>query len=263
MIKNKIGVGITTYNSESYFAELYNSIDKSNIDQLVVVNGGNPYDNTYECKWIQHSVNKYPATCRNECIKYLVEEANCEHIFLIEDDMLIKDSLIFNKYIEAAQTSNLKYLCFVSTSPGAGSPSKRTPRLTVEYSKDVSISFYRNMCNEFTYHHASVFSELGYYDESSFMRNGFDVDMAYRESLIGKWTTPFWWFPDITNSDHYIQNNPIAISRLQNQRSDGSRSELIAKTWDYFNKKHGLYVQQIKDSTQQNVLETIKKIKNA
>lgn len=261
MIKNKIGVGITTYNSEKYFSALYNSIDKTKVDDIVVVNGGDAYDQEYDCKWIQHTKNKYPATCRNECIDYLLNESKCEHIFLIEDDMIIKDSSIFTKYIEAHNASKLKYFCFVSTSPGAGTPEKRIPRLTVEYSKDVAVSFYRNMCNEFTYHHASVFSELGYYDNSEYMRNGFDVDMAFRESKIGKWAAPFWWFADIKNSDNYIENNPIAVSRLQSNRADGSREELIIRTWQYFKEKHGLYVQQIPDTSLDKVTQFLKQCK--
>ena len=41
MEKNKIGVGIVTYNSEDYFKALYESLPLAKINELVVVNGGN------------------------------------------------------------------------------------------------------------------------------------------------------------------------------------------------------------------------------
>ncbi len=253
----KIGVGIVTYNSENYFKDLFKSIDRDKIDHLVVVNGGEPYKDKYECEWIQHETNKYPAVCRNDAIKALLNK-DCEHIFIIEDDMIIKDSNIFNKYIETSKLSGLKYFSYVSTSWESGTPEKRTPRLVVQYSKDVSVSFYNNMCNEFTYHHKTCYDRVGLYDSQ--FRDPFDIDMAYRESQQD-YAAPFWWFADITNSDNYIQNNPIAVSRLQSERPDGNREQRIQEQWKLFIQKHGLMVNQIPQSSKEEVIKKLKKIK--
>jgi glycosyltransferase involved in cell wall biosynthesis len=257
MVKNKIGVGIITYNSENYFKDLYTSLPLANIDELVVVNGGNHYRENYACHWIQHNTNCYPAVCRNDCINFLMNR-NCEHIFLIEDDMIIKSPNIFDNYIEASKVSGLKYFSFVSTSWESGEPNKRTPRLTVEYTPDISVSFYKNMCNEFTYHHYTAFEKTGLYDTQ--FRDPFDIDMAYRESLQD-YTSPFWWFADITNSDDLICNNPIAVSRLQADRPDGSREQRIQEQWKLFVHKHGITVNQIHDHPQNTVINKIKSIK--
>jgi len=256
----RVGVGIVTYNSESYFKDLYNSIDRTKIDYLAVVNGGDRYKDTYECdNWIQHNINKYPAVCRNDAITALLKN-NCEHIFIIEDDMIIQDSDIFQKYIEASKLSGLKYFSFVSTSWESGKPFKRTPRLTVQYSREVSVSFYKNMCNEFTYHHKSCYNKTGFYDSQ--FRDPFDIDMAYRESKE-EYAAPFWWFADITNSDFYIKNNPVAVSRLQGERPDGNREQRIQEQWMLFNSKHGCFVPQIPDTGRETVIEQLKKIKSS
>ena len=42
----KIGVGVTTYNAEHYFKDLYDSLPLDRIDELVVVNGGKEYKNS-------------------------------------------------------------------------------------------------------------------------------------------------------------------------------------------------------------------------
>jgi hypothetical protein len=173
MDKNKIGVGIVTYNSESYFTSLYNTLPLNKINELVVVNGGTPYTQSYNTHWIQHYKNYYPSVCRNDCINFL-RNRNCEHIFIIEDDMIIKDQDIFDTYINASKESGLKYFSFVSTSWESGTPNKRTPRLVVEYKNGTSISFYNNMCNEFTYHHTSCFDRVGTYDKN--FRDPFDID---------------------------------------------------------------------------------------
>ena len=257
MDKGKIGVGITTYNSEDYFKSLYETLPLDRIDELVVVNGGDSYKNEYKANWIQHYKNFYPSVCRNDCLSFLLQR-NCEHIFIIEDDMILKSSDIFNKYIQASKISGLKYFSYVSTSWESGTPGKRTPRLTVEYSKDVSISFYKNMCNEFTYHHKSCYNKVGLYD--TMYRDPWDIDMAYRESLQD-YAAPFWWFADVTGSDKFIMNNPVAVSRLQGDRPDGSREERIQKEWQYFINKHGIMVNQIPDTSKEKVLVKLKKIK--
>jgi hypothetical protein len=255
----KIGVGIVTYNSESYFKDLYNSLPKNKIDELLTVNGGERYNESlYDTNWIQHHKNYYPAFCRNDCINFL-KNRNCKHIFLIEDDMIIKNEHIFEKYIEASKTSGINYFSFVSMSWDSGSPNNRTPRLTVNYSENVGISFYKNMCNEFTYHNSSCFDEVGVYDTQ--FRDPFDIDMAYRESKT-KYCPPFWWFPDLKNSDDLIENNQNAKSRLQSERPDGSREERIREQWQLFINKHGIMVNEIPDSTQEDVVNFLKSIKN-
>lgn len=259
-IPNKIGVGIMSFNSESYFAELYDSIDRDKIHELVVINGGDPYERDYGvCHWIQHDTNKYPSVCRNDAIEKLVE-LGCEHIFLIEDDMVILDNDIFKKYIHASQKTGLKYLWHVSTSDGAGERDKRTPRITVDYPNGERIAFYMNMCNEFTYHHVSVIGALSSngdnrpYDEN--MRNGFDVEMTYRESLMPH-APPFRWFPDIVGSDSYIMNNPDAISRLQ---ANGDRENTIGKEWEYFQEKHKVAIAEVGSGTEDVLRNKLKMI---
>lgn len=257
MDKGKIGVGIVTYNSEDYYKSLYDSLPLNKIDTLVTVNGGDRYKGDYKGNWIQHSENVYPSVCRNDGINFLLQR-NCEHIFIIEDDMILKSPDIFDKYIQASEISGIKYFSFVSTSWESGEPGKRTPRLTVEYSKDIGVSFYKNMCNEFTYHHNSCYKKVGLYDTN--FRDPFDIDMAYRESKQD-YAAPFWWFADIVDSDKLIMNNPNAVSRLQGDRPDGSREQRIQKEWEYFVKKHGIMVNQIPDSTKEGVVAKIKKLK--
>jgi hypothetical protein len=255
----KIGVGIVTYNSESYFKSLYDSLQGAKIDELVVVNGGNRYENTYDCDWIQHNKNYYPAACRNDCITYLMNR-NVDYLFLIEDDQIIKNVDIFQKYIETSKVSGLEYFSFVSMSAGAGNPDNRTPKLTVNYTKNNAISFYQNMCNEFVMFKSSLIKQIGLYDTT--FRDAFDVEMTVRLVKHTKLVSPFWYFADLADSDQYIMNNPVAVSRLQaSDRPDGSRSERIQEQWGLFHQKHNFHVNQISDTSQEDVIKQLKKIK--
>jgi hypothetical protein len=256
MDNNKIGIGIVTYNSEEYYKALYESLPFNKFDVLVTVNGGDKYKNEYKGNWIQHSENVYPSVCRNDCINFL-QQRDITHFFIIEDDMILKSPDIFDKYIQASKESGLKYFSFVSTSWESGEPSKRTPRLTVEYKNNISISFYKNMCNEFTYHHKSCYEKVGLYDTN--FRDPFDIDLAYRESQQD-YAAPFWWFADITGSDELIMNNPNAVSRLQSERADGSREQRIQKEWEYFYKKHKIIVNQIPNISKNDAIQKLKQI---
>jgi hypothetical protein len=169
--------------------------------------------------------------------------------------MIIKDANIFDRYIQASKVSGLKYFSYVSTSWESGTPGNRIPRLTVEYSKNVSVSFYKNMCNEFTYHHYTAFKQTGLYDTQ--FRDPFDIDLAFRESK-SNYAAPFWWFADVTGSDDLICNNPVAVSRLQANRPDGSREQRIQEQWKLFIAKHGMMVNEIPDLNKDTVLKVLK-----
>ena len=147
-------------------------------------------------------------------------------------------------------------MCYVSTSCESGSPQKRTSQLIVNYDENTSLSFYNNMCNEFTYHHRSCFEKVGLYDEN--LRDLFDIDMVYRQSKINNRVSPFWWFADVTNSDEYITNNPIAQSRLQ---ANGEREKHIQKHYQYFLSKHGINVQNIPRYDKEYVVKFLKELK--
>lgn len=258
----KIGVGITTYNSEAYFRDLYESLQGSVsiIDEIVVVNGGNEYegqsDGSFCCDWIQHTSNRYPSVCRNDAVSFLMNR-DVDYLFLIEDDMIVKSSITFKKYIEAHEASGLSYLCYASTSDGSrNAEGVRTPTITFNYPMDIKVSFYPNMCNEFTFHTREVFEKVGLYDVK--MRDAFDVDMVYRRSIApNSKTAPFWWFADIEDSDLYVANNPNTVSRLQ---AGGERQKVIAQQWEYFKQKHGLSINEVPRTEMNEVYSRLRDI---
>jgi hypothetical protein len=253
-MSNKIGVGITTYNSEGYFKDLYNSLPLDKIDYLVIVNGGKNYMDEYACdKWVQHDTNHGAAKSRNDCLDNLISN-DCDYLFIIEDDMIITNPNIFDEYIRHMESSNLDYLCFVSTGDGTGKPCERTPSHILNFKNNTTIHCYDNMCNEFTVRTKSLALKDGYYDESYTM---FDVENVYRLSSHER-VLPFWCFGDIKDSDNYIQNNPISISRMN---PNGERDTKVMIDFDSFEKKHGIRVQQIPRYPDHMIVQRLKPCK--
>jgi glycosyltransferase involved in cell wall biosynthesis len=122
--RNKIGVVVTTFNSENYFETLFNSLPDDRYGPLVVVNGGEPYKNLYkrmngEVHWIQHETNFGPTRSRNDGLKMLYD-LGCEYLFLMDDDLIIKSEDIFDAYINTSEVTGLQYFCFTSYAQETG-----------------------------------------------------------------------------------------------------------------------------------------------
>jgi len=109
-MSEKIGIGILSCNRPDFLSNLLKSLEGCGyIDEIIVVNDGdflNPIDfckNSWMSKcgeWVNNPANLGVAKSKNKALQHLLDEG-CDHIFLIEDDMFIKDETIFDKYIEA------------------------------------------------------------------------------------------------------------------------------------------------------------------
>jgi hypothetical protein len=256
-MKEKIGLVITTFNSESYFKDLYNTIPFDRLDKVVVVNGGEPYKDVYDHEnlyWIQHEIVRYPSVARNDGLKYLLEE-DIDHFFVCEDDMLIKDVNIFDKYINASKISGIPYFIYTSVAWDSGQKGERTPKAVVEYPDNTRIKFNYNMCNEFTYKTKNLIQNVGLYDED--FRYLFDVDYAYRVSQYTH--NPFWYFSDLLESDNLIDNNSEATSRLD---AGGQRSSNLEPEHNKFYNKHGMYIGNIPSLNQNVLIDKLKDLRN-
>lgn len=275
--KNKIGVGVITYNRSDYFSRTINSIPLDKIDVLVAVNDGTPYEkNFYKGvdKVIQHEKNSGVAVAKNNALKYLLDQ-KCEHIFLLEDDMLILNDNCFEKYIQASKLSGLLHFNY-----GPGSPFNRkqtikqfdlhnrhllnqtsepNPKLTVNYSKEVSVVFYEHTVAMFSYFHFNVLKEVGLIDEQFY--NAWEhVDHTYQIHRHG-YHTPFWWFADVKDSDSLLAPQEGAIDNSSIADKGNKWIENVQKGAELYKKKNGYFPAQTPLTSQEDVLNFLKKIK--
>ena len=276
-MKNKIGVGVVTYKRPDYFKTCINSIP--NVDTLVVVNDGDPYDASLYPKnvkeIIQHTKNKSVGVSKNELMKYLIDDG-CEHIFLIEDDMEVLKSNVFEEYIKAASASGIWHLNY-----GPGSPFNRIqdpeilkmdlagrhlldkhsapkPRLIVEYKNGSKIALYQHSVGMFTYFQRGVIKNMGYHDEH--FHNAWEhVSLTYQISKAGL-HTPFWWFADLYNSTEYLREIEGAIenSSIANDKEKWKKNVEEGAVW--YKHIHGHYPAQIADTPIERVQEILKLI---
>lgn len=269
-------VGIVTCDRLNFFEKCYGSVKKSNgIDVIAVVNDGKtdvPVDPG--TIYIKHKNNKGVGISKNDLLKEALKNKEIEHIFILEDDMLVKHPDVFLKYIAAAEKSGIYHLNY-----GPGSPFNRkqnfqfdlhnrhlcsqdsplNPKLIVEYDKETKLAFYEHTVAMLSYFHRKVLEDVGLHDEAFF--NAWEhVDLTYRIIKAG-YHPPFWWFADIVDSDQLICEAPGAIENS----SIANKSEQWAKNVyggrDIYLKKHGHYPNQPPYVSKQEVVDIIKKLK--
>lgn len=231
-----IGVGILTYKREKYFDQVYGSVSECPFDRLIVVNDGPPYPtHSVKGKYVQHKETLGVARSKNEMLQYLLLEG-CKHIFLIEDDVLVKDCNVFKEYIYTATNTGLYHLNFGQAAPN-------TLQLTVNYGKGVTVDFWRNPQGAFSYYFGPVLQKVGLLDEGYV--NAFEhVDYTFRLTKVGL-MPPFWYFPDIANSTEFLQ--PIkGSSEASTITNKGAYQANWNKSAQHFIRTHGHFTNEIK-----------------
>lgn len=237
---NSIGIGITTYNSPTRLASLLETLPDF-IENVVIVNDGTPYDQSvYKGKYdvIQHPKNKGVASAKNSAIRYLMGQG-CEHIFLLEDDIIIKDTSIFEKYIEASQISGIKHFNYALQGYGNanrfedGTINHPTPVYCVDY-KNIEICFYHWCSGPLMYMHRDCIDKVGYLDEK-FYNIHEHVDYTYR-IIKQDLHPPFWYFADIACAHYFIGDG--SEFRATTIEKNENYEERLRGADIYFSMKH-------------------------
>ena len=258
-----IGVGIVTCDRESFFKNCINSIPK--VDYLVIVNDGKPYNKEiYGSKpnvIIQHKRNKGIAKSKNEVIKSLYEKS-CEHIFLVEDDICIQWDEVFNHYIQTAQKTGIYHLNFAFHGDGnkdkLGKPISR--KLLYENGIEL-LSLNKNLLGAFSYYHRSLIEKFGLMDEK--YKNGLEhVDHTYQIIKSG-FHPPFWWFADAPESLKYIHDQDVDHSQSVIRKDRFLWRYRMFLNKRRFKNKNGLSVSDIPDSSENIVVNDLRRIKSS
>lgn len=268
--KDSIGVGMVTYNAEHRIRQSSITVP-SWVKHFVIVNDGTPYtDGSYpeNAHIIQHETNMSVGQAKNSAIEYLMSQG-CEHIFIMEDDVLIKDENVFDQYIKTSINTGIKHLNYALQGPAnrKGYQSFNTlderakmevdndpnPREIVKYSDDIEVALYPNCVGSFSYYQREVLETIGGFD--SVYKNAWEhVDHTVTAFKNG-FTTPFWWFADINKSWNYIDDIENCIAESTIGRTPEWQANSV-KGFKHFEKKHGMGPTQIPDTSK----ETLQKI---
>lgn len=260
---NKIGIGIITCNRADYLRKLLNTLTKCEniINELVVVNDGVPVSDfdLSQGVWIDNKTNQGVGRSKNSAIEYLLAKG-CEYIFLLEDDIVIKDTSVFQKYIKASKITGIQHFNFAFHGSANYNPDGTAAvRLRVEYSKDVAVCLYPNVYGAFSFYTRKSIEEAGYMD--SFYYNAMEHVDHTNEIIKKNMHPPFRWFADIADSEKYISEIDSDHSGSE-IRKDETWIQNFHKAADYFAKKQGFDVRvPSQTATKDEVINTLNNIK--
>ncbi len=261
MIGNKkLGIGIITYNRPEGLLKLYNSLPRDIIDELIIVNDGEyqPDFKNISHLVINNEVNLGVGKSKNIALRYLMSK-KCEYVFLLEDDIYIKNHGVFEKYISVSKVTGLQHLNFSQHGNGNkdenGNP---RPNLTASYN-DFKLPLYGFCVGAFSYYTNRCLSKIGLMDERYYnaMEHIDHTISAFKAGMH----TPFGYFADIPNSWEYIGDE--AWSETQSVISSKGDYQLIKdKAIEYFKIKHGCYPMDFFENDTDKVISMLKIIKS-
>lgn len=273
---NKIGIAITTYNRENYLRGLLETIPYQYRNHTYIFNDGDDIiDIPHHYRYVKNEFNLGSGKNKSKALNHLISQGY-EYLFTIEDDMLIKDGSIFERYIKASEASGVQHFNY-----GPGSPfnrvqsikdydlhnrhlldqkSKPNPKLIVDYGNDVKIALYEHTVAMFSFFTRGVIEKVGVFDPD--YKSAFDhVDHTYRIIKAG-YHPPFWWFADIADSHEYITEQPDAIQNSSIAKDEQKWMEEVMEAREIYKRKHGHYPNILPyNHSEQEVLDILRKIK--
>jgi len=260
----KIGLAIIACDRIEYTKKCVESVitNRGNVDELILVNDGIKIPDGTLSSDIEIMNNRPPyqtvGVAKNNAMRVLMNR-KCDHIFLLENDMVIKSPTIWQKYIDTANASGIMHLNF-----GYHGPANRTSdyksakaRYIVEYPNNVKVALNLNCVGALSYFNKIFIEQVGYHDEK--FKNAWEhVELCQRGIKTG-FLPAFWWFPDVANSDELIEEIPGSI---QNSSISHTKiwTENMIKGSDYYRKLHGVSAVENKDTSLSVVLENLKTI---
>jgi GT2 family glycosyltransferase len=234
-------VGIVTCDRPDFFKKCYDSVKKANnVDFIFVVNDGSTdVEVDKEHGYLKNPKNQGVGRSKNSLFKEALK-LNCEHIFIIEDDIVIKNPDAFNEYIKARNLTGIQHFCFGYHGPANKngiSGGKPAPRYIIDYG-EIKIAINTHSVGAFCYYSSDVLNKVGLIDEN--FQNAFEhVEHSYRIAKEG-YTTPYWNWADLANSCDFLDEIECS-EKSSTIRPRKDWMENIKKGAHFFHKKHGLY----------------------
>ena len=185
-------------------------------------------------------------------------DVGCDHIFLMEDDIFIKDPIVFEKYIEASRVTGIQHFNFsqhgVMNKTWSGDPN---PVNVIDYGS-LKIELHRHCVGAFSYYSRECLEKVGLMDEEYY--NACEhVDHTYEISKAGM-HPPFWFFADIENSSKYLGDEAWSIEQ-STISSNPKHQEMVAKADAVFYTKHGHLPGHTPLTDEEGVVSSLKNIK--
>ena len=260
---NKIGLGIITCDRPAGLQKALTSLAWERLDRVVVVNDGAPVSPEIlrevghgRAELLQNDTNLGVGKSKNRALRHLLQ-AGMDHLFLMEDDIFVKDASVFEQYVEAARITGIQHLNFSQHGPkNKSSDGIPDPVTTIDYGL-LRIALHRHCVGAFSYYSRSCLETAGLMDED-FYNGGEHLEHTYQILRAG-FHPPFWFFADVNRSEELLGDEPWAVTQsLIASRAD--QAELVQRSDALFQAKHGHLVGRIPVAGKGAVMWSLRRI---
>ena len=259
----KIGLGIITCDRPAGCRRALNSLPWDRLAKVVLVNDGPAkslaqaqVQGSQSLQVLQNDSNLGVGRSKNRALQVLLA-AGIDHLFLMEDDIFVKDPRVFEEYVEAARITGIQHLNFSQHGPKNKTPEGTPdPATTVDYGT-LRISLHRHCVGAFSYYSRTCLEAVGLMDED-FYNGGEHLEHTYRILRAG-FHPPFWFFADVDGSQELLGEEPWSASQSL-IASRAEQAELIRRSDALFQAKHGRPVGRIPVAVKGEVMRSLRKI---
>ena len=209
----KVTVGIVTYNRPEYFEKCLKSVRRhlnGAVDGVYVFNDGSDakYRGSYrralsalDCHSMWAAENEGVAVAKNHLLERMLADG-ADWLFLLEDDLKVRDQLAVTGYLAACQRSGLEHLSFAHHGPG----NQHGP-----VDVDGPVSYFQHAVGAWCLYSRGCLEDVGLFDEG-FTNAWEHVEHTMRLVNAGYTTGP-WRFSDATGSEQWLAEVPGSIER--------------------------------------------------
>jgi GT2 family glycosyltransferase len=197
------GLAIITHGRPEYFNQCLESVKKNDrdLDHLIVVcSNDEGYTFPPDLEVILNNTDrKWVAVNKNLALKELLNKG-CDHLFLLEDDVLINSPDVFVRYEEAASKAGFQHLNFALHGSANAGGYKFT---------DNNVDYYPECVGAFSYFTREVIEKCGMFDEH--FKNAWEHCQLTQRIGDKGYTSPFWAFADTHGSGELLKEIPGSI----------------------------------------------------
>lgn len=259
--KQETAIIVITCNREGFFQNLMKSIDPESAAQIYVVNAGNKY-------------TQYPDNVevifpkRNPTVVGIAKNIGLrrakkdgyKYLFLVEDDILIKDNKVWEEYILTAAdsglwTAQLSYGVHGGIAGGNvasdGSPKRRA---VIDYTVK-KVDLYLYSFQALTLIHGDHLTDSVFFKET-YSNAAEHLDQHQTVFLKEHKGLPIMWHPDIHNSFLYISDQDANHDSSVIRKSPDFNKN-FSDAWGEFKERFGYYPQNAPVFSQENVLHML------
>jgi GT2 family glycosyltransferase len=242
---NKVGIGVISVNRPEFFKECIKTLPLADHVVEVICGEKDYFSGKNEVIYTKRIDNV--AKNKNKALKFLIEERNCDHVFLCEDDIKFEDANLCDKYIKTAETSGIWHLNYGGHGFYNRNQQTQEPivKKVIDYG-DVKVDLYHNILGAWSYYRKECIERVGYMDEN--YQNAMEhVEHTYKIYKDCKKHPPFWYFADIHESYNYIKDIKENFEGSVIRKDQHEWNKNLINACQFFKTQHGYMPMNIPD----------------